>query len=257
MVLDMIYELFEDLFSEPYDDVIREQKRVSILQADSVICISEATCRDVQNIYGIAPEKTHVVPLAAAEFFRPVPIGDGGQRQLAARPFLLYVGTRNHYKNFESLITAYANWRSRQDVDLVVVSDVPWTTEENRRLLELNIEARVQLLHNISDEDLRHLYNEALMFVYPSLYEGFGIPLLEAMACGCPVVASRIPSTVEVAGDCPVYFDPRSTTDLVAALDVAMAEGRVSKRTAAGIEWAKKYSWNNTARGIINVYRSL
>jgi alpha-1,3-rhamnosyl/mannosyltransferase len=101
------------------------------------------------------------------------------------------------------------------------------------------------------------LYNQAAAFVHPSLYEGFGIPLLEAMACGCPVVASRIPTTREVAGDCPIYFDPMQPDELITALDVALAEGRNSERVRRGLEWVKQYSWDRTARETLQVYRAL
>ena len=102
-----------------------------------------------------------------------------------------------------------------------------------------------------------YLYNRALAFIYPSLYEGFGIPLLEAMACGCPIVASRIPSTIEVAGDCPVYFNPNDVEELISALDIIIPEGRNSKRTRSGLERVKKYSWQKTAEQTLEVYHSL
>ena len=104
---------------------------------------------------------------------------------------------------------------------------------------------------------LCRLYNQAVAFVYPSLYEGFGIPLLEAMTCGCPIVASRIPSTVEVAGDCPIYFDPAEEDDLVNALDIALSEGRNSERVQAGFEKVKSYSWDKTTAQTLQVYRAV
>lgn len=252
-VVDMIYELYPNFFNKPYDNDFRKQKRRAISQAAAVICISETTRRDVQHFYGLDDNKLFVVPLAHSDSFLPT-AGDTGSAQ---RPFLLYVGKRIHYKNFELLLNAYSQWQGRQEVDLIVVTDSDWTPEERRRLTELDLASRVQLLTHIDDERLRSLYSQALAFVYPSLYEGFGIPLLEAMACGCAVVASDIPSTREVAGDCAIYFDPSSAGDLRVVLDQVLAKRGDSARRAAGIARANTFSWNETARRTLEVYRSV
>jgi len=118
----------------------------------------------------------------------------------------------------------------------------------------LGIQNRVHLLTDVDDEELCRLYDQADAFVYPSLYEGFGIPLLEAMACGCPVVASRIPSTIEVAGMCPVYFESAEVESLLAAFDMALSEGRDSERVRSGFERVKSYSWDKTAKQTLEVY---
>jgi glycosyltransferase involved in cell wall biosynthesis len=255
-VADSIYERFAELFDSPGDELVRKQKRRSIMKADAVICISESTRADVQRFYGISPDKTYVIPLAHGEMFTSCAEVDHRNR-LDSRPFLLYVGSRIHYKNFDCLLDAYSRWPASKEVDLIVVGDSDWSSEEEQRLIALNLKKRVHLLRHIDDQELRRLYNEAVAFVYPSLYEGFGIPLLEAMACGCPVVASRIPSTVEVAGDCPLYFDARSSDDLIGSLDAVLAEGREGQRQAMGLERARKYSWEETARRTLEVYRGL
>ena len=172
------------------------------------------------------------------------------------RPFPLVIGGRYLYKNFNGLIQAHSVWAHREEVALVVVGS-PWSVDEEKRLAELGIRDRVHLLTEADDETLCHLYNQAAAFVYPSLYEGFGIPLLEAMACGCPVIASRIPSTIELAGGCPIYFEPTELDGLVNALDVALSEGCNSERVRAGIERVKRYSWDRVAAQTLEVYRTL
>jgi glycosyltransferase involved in cell wall biosynthesis len=254
-VVDMIYERYRSLFNEPYDEHFREQKRRAVSNAAAVICISETTERDVQDYYGVPADKTFVVPLAHSDSFYPLPSGDHDDSPRKA--FLLYVGKRTQYKNFELLLEAFGSWRGRTDVDLVVVSDSDWTPEEQRSLAKFDLESRVQLLIDIDDEQLRRLYGQAVAFVYPSLYEGFGIPLLEAMACGCTVVASDIPSTREVAADCPMYFEPTSAEDLRAVLDKALQEVGNEERRAAAIEHAATFSWNNTALQTLEIYRSV
>jgi len=139
----------------------------------------------------------------------------------------------------------------------MVVIGSEWSLDEMESLRQLDIYDQVLLVNNVDDETLCYLYNTAVAFVYPSLYEGFGIPLLEAMACGCPVVASRIPSTIEVAGDCPAYFDPLETESLVSALDKVLLEGTDSERSLAGLERVKAFSWERTAEQTLEVYHRL
>ena len=110
---------------------------------------------------------------------------------------------------------------------------------------------------NPDDKGLCKLYNGAAAFIYPSLYEGFGIPLLEAMSCGCPIIASRIPSTLEVAKDVPIYFEPLEVEQLLAALNQILEEGRESDRVRRGHQVTQEYSWNKTAQETLGVYQSL
>ena len=255
-VADMIHERFSDLFSGSGNDRFREEKRRCVQEADAVICISETTRQDVLRFYKLDSDSTYVVPLACSDLFRRLKQRGNGLETLTKRPFLLYVGSRTHYKNFDRLVQAYSVWRYRKEVALVVIGS-SWSADEELRLAELGIQDFVHLLTDVDDEELCQLYNHAAAFVYPSLYEGFGIPLLEAMACGCPVIASHIPSTIEVAGECPIYFEPTAVDELVNAFDVALSEGRDSERTKAGLERVKQYSWAKTAAQTLEVYRAI
>ncbi|RLA93582.1 MAG: hypothetical protein DRG83_20765 [Deltaproteobacteria bacterium] len=252
-VVDMIHELFANLFNHSTDAHFRDRKKRCILTSDAVICISETTRNDVQHFFQIEPTKIHVIPLACSEVFRQLENENCAPRVLSIKPFLLYVGDRNHYKNFDRLLQAYSRWPRRKEVSLVVVGR-DWSQDEKNRLMDLRIKDRVLLFRKVDDESLCNLYNQAIAFVYPSLYEGFGIPLLEAMACGCPIVASRIPSTIEVAGECPIYFEPTEVDDLINALDVVIHEGQNSTRLQAGFERVKRYSWDKTAQQLLNIY---
>ncbi len=255
-VADMIYERFASLFTGPMNDQIRRRKQQSLNRADRVICISDVTQTEVMQFYAIDPAKITVIPLAYnREVFHMHPDPDA-VHPFGGHPFLLYVGGRTHYKNFAGLVRAYAVWQKQQDIALVVVGS-PWLKEEKQLLADLKIDDSVHLLTAVDDHHLATLYNQAAAFVYPSLYEGFGIPLLEAMACGCPVVASRIPSTVAVADEQPVYFDPEDPGDCLAALETALSEGRCSERTKAGLDQVKNYTWDNTALQTLAVYRTL
>lgn len=255
-VHDMIHELFPDLFNKVSDEQFREQKRRCVLSADAVICISEATRRDVEHFYGIDSDKVWLVPLGYSNTFKRLTGLVERAESPVSGPFLLYVGSRSHYKNFKQLIQAFSLWQHQREVNLVVVGR-KWSPDEMETLTGLGIYDRVRLLDKVDDEALCYLYNTAVALVCPSLYEGFGILLLEAMACGCPVVASRIPATIEVAGDCPVYFDPRETEDLLLALDKVLLEGRDSQRSLVGLERVKDFSWERAAEQTLKVYRSL
>jgi len=255
-VPDMIYERFPDLFTGEGSDRFREERKSCVLAADAVLCISDATRRDVQEFYQIGGDRLHVVHLACSDFFRPLPAGDLAQKGGARPPFFLYVGSRAHYKNFQGLLEAYSKWNGRAAARLLVVGP-PWTPDEGRHISELGISGQVELMTDVRDEALCTLYNQAAAFIYPSLYEGFGIPLLEAMACGCPVIASRIPTTVEIAGDCCIYFELDSPDSLIDAFDKAVSEGRDGAIARAGLEHAKRFSWEKTARETLSVYRSL
>ncbi|HLA82777.1 MAG TPA: glycosyltransferase family 1 protein [Thermoleophilia bacterium] len=255
-VADMIYERFSNLFIDEHEERFREQKRRCVLAADAVICISEATRQDVERYYGIDSRRTRVVPLACSSAFHASDGTADSSMIPVPTPFFLYVGERVHYKNFRRLLETYRAWPSRRQVHLVVVGR-PWSASERRHLSELGVDNLVHLLAEPDDEELCLLYNQALALLYPSMYEGFGIPLLEAMACGCPIVASRIPSTLEVAEQIPIYFEPTDLQGLQAALDIVLSEGRGSTRVRRGLDRAKEYSWDKAARQTLDLYREL
>lgn len=256
-VHDMIYEQFPDLFNRKYDQFFKNQKRKCILQADIVICDSIATRDDVCQYLGIQQDRCEVIYPAYNQKFHLI---DHDQMELFALskgPYILFVGKRSMHKNFSSLLRAYHQWDDHKRVRLVIVGNDPFTEDESRLLNKLSIHDRIDFIENPTDEKLCVLYNGALAFIYPSLHEGFGIPLLEAMSCGCPIVASDIPSTLEVAKDVPIYFKPEDVDQLVAALTEVISEGRNSKRVEHGFKVVIEYSWKKTASETLEVYHSL
>jgi glycosyltransferase involved in cell wall biosynthesis len=249
---DAVHELYPDLYDTPLDDHLRLQKRQSIESADAVICVSETTRQEASGYYGVEPERLAVIHNACSPVFRRL---ESNIRE-GLEPLILYLGSRSPIKNFDRLLEAYASWPLRGEAALVVAGR-QWTKQERDRLKRLKLQKRVRLEEDVDDENLCRLYNQAAVFVYTSLYEGFGIPLLEAMACGCPVAASRIPSTLEVAGDIPYYFETHEPDDLLACLEKALNEGREKDRIEQGIARAAVFTWDNTAQKTLDVYRSL
>jgi glycosyltransferase involved in cell wall biosynthesis len=246
-VYDFIYEEYSSMFSDA--NIVIADKRREITQADAIICISHATKKDLLRYYNIPEEKVYVIYPAYNSLFSGEKISNGGDN-----PFFLYVGSRAGYKGFGDLLGALGGVHS--DIELVVVGQ-PFSPQERQAIEAAKLQGRITLRTNISDEELRDLYHQAVAFTYPSLAEGFGIPLLEAMACGCPIVASRIPSTIEVAKDIPYYFEPGSPESLRSALGKALLEGGKSARRLAGFDRVKDFSWDKAAQETLDVYRSL
>lgn len=260
-----VYDLIHERYPDANAAYIAHKRRV-LEKADAVLCISSATRDDVANRYRVPSDRLRVVPLAHNRPFRALPVSPtpypGG------RPYILYVGSRGYpHKAFGDLLRAYAAWPLAREIDLVCVGQ-NWTCDERALLASRRVGADAQedgsehgpralLLENLDDEALAQTYAGAEAFVYPSHYEGFGIPLLESMAVGCPVVASRIPSTLEVAGaDVPFYFEPGQVEGLTDALDRALRSGR-GERTERGKVRAAAFDWNHTATATLDVYQSL
>ena len=228
----------------------------AVKEADFIITISESVRDDVMAVYGMEASKIRAIPLACSSLFRK--LDDAGNSRLVDRPFLLYVGGRGDaHKNFLRLLDAFSRWKHRTETKLVVVGP-PWNAAERSLLDSLKIADAVVFYTNAGDNLLCRLYNEALALVYPSRYEGFGIPLLEAMACECPVIASDIPTSREVAGEYPIYFQPESTDDLCDAMDIAYSRNGITKKQKMiGAAKREQYSWRKTAQETLRVYGEL
>lgn len=250
---DLIYERYPGLFGKAQSERTRAQMRDAVLAADLVICISQTTKMDFAQFYGIDPLKLQVIPLGIGPSFRKLPVDKLDNSR--ERPYLLYVGRRSSYKNFSTLLHAYSHWAPHREIDLLVIGS-PWTREEVKQLRDLDLAGKVLLETAVSDQELARLYNGARAFIFPSLYEGFGLPILEAMACGCPIIASNIPSSTEVAGEVAYYFQPDSVEDLLNALDKVANAGRDASRVRKGIELAAAFTWEQTARQTLEVYHA-
>jgi glycosyltransferase involved in cell wall biosynthesis len=255
-VHDMVHERFPELFNDPLDVIARQNKRDCIENADAIICVSKTTKDDLINYYKIPMDNIQVIYNAYSENFQILNPNDKFVPDISDQIYFLYIGNRSHHKNFSGLIDAYRQWDGRSKVKILVVGP-PWTREERRELAQFGISTRLILLSGVDDQMLCQLYNNALAFVYPSLYEGFGIPLLEAMACGCLVIASRIPSTIEIAGEVPLYFDLNQTQTLISALNQVYEGGDFRERKQKGLELIKRYSWQKTAQRTLEMYQSL
>lgn len=248
-VYDMIHELFPQSF--PAEDRTSISKRQAVKRADHVICISEHTRQDLVRLFDVPVEKTSVVHLGFS-----LTTSDFDEGLVPARPYLLYVGMRGGYKNFEILLRAYASQRwLKENFDLVAFGGGEFTSEEYAMIERLGVVAQVRQQGG-GDDILAARYKRAALFVYPSLYEGFGIPPLEAMSYGCPVVCSNTSSIPEVVGTAARMFDPYSIESLVAAiLDVLQSTDACEELRTLGLARVNEFSWHRCALETHSIYR--
>jgi glycosyltransferase involved in cell wall biosynthesis len=240
---------------------MRGRIRRAVRTARRTICVSESAKRDVVRLLDAPSEKIASIHHGVAERFRPETperIFEVKRRHGLERPYLLFVGNLEPRKNLAGLVRAFRIVRREQSepIDLVVAGQIAWKSGE--LLKELNAEDvrdAVRLTGYFPLDDLPALYSGALAFVFPTLWEGFGMPVLEAMACGAPVVASRVPSIEEIAGDAAIYVDPHSPDSIAQGIRDALG-GAVPKEEwrRRGMERATHFSWLETALRTLEVY---
>jgi glycosyltransferase involved in cell wall biosynthesis len=236
----------------------------SARKADAVVAISESTRRDVIEMLGVSPDRVSVVLNGVDPSYRPAAEAD---RQRAADLYgigpndVLYLGTLEPRKNIPALITAFSRATKHlpADVRLIVAGARGWMYDSIFKLAEdLGLVERVRFVGYIPAEDHAALYSAAAVFVYPSLYEGFGLPPLEAMACGTPVIASNASSLPEVVGDAGLLVDPRDTDALGDAMIRLLGDsGLRAELRERGLERAAQFSWESSARRTLDVYEQV
>ncbi|OBI13355.1 glycosyltransferase family 1 protein [Mycobacterium sp. E2497] len=251
-----VYDMIHELFSEEFPDAARmtAAKRAAVARADHVICISENTQRDLVRIYGIDQARTSVVHLGHSLTTEMAPMDEGAGE---CKPSLLYVGNRNGYKNFGTLLEAYSSSPVLREFELIAFGGGPFLPDEQHQIQRLGITDRVHF-ESGSDQELAARYRAATAFVCPSKYEGFGLPPLEAMSHGCPVVCSNAGSIPEVVGDAGVYFDPNSPEEMRTALErVATTKELRADLSARGRARLAEFSWDKCAAETARIYREI
>jgi glycosyltransferase involved in cell wall biosynthesis len=249
-VYDMIYELYPEYF---VGDPIAETKKTVVENADKIIAISENTKNDIVSIYEIDPDLISVTPLATS-------LGDATPETIGIPPrYILFVGNRWWYKNFEVFARAMTMLlHEDSELKIICAGSSDFNTSELNLFKSLGISNSVLHCNIRSDGELSSLYRNALAFVFPSLYEGFGIPTLEAMSCGCPVVASSRSSIPEVAGTAAVYFNPEDSCNMADAVAKVIYSPKIREDLIRkGHIQNAKFSWDKTADKTLAVYEEM
>jgi glycosyltransferase involved in cell wall biosynthesis len=261
-IYDLAFMLFPECYMKPsLEKLLREVPRC-VQKANLIIAISQSTKEGLVNLLGISPQKIRVVPLAVASRFRVVEdeaLKEGIRHKYALPSrFFLFVGLLNPRKNGVRLIQAYHRLRSERGLPykLVFVGARGWLYENVlAQIEELGLEKEVIFTGHVADEDLPLIYNLAEALVYPSVYEGFGLPILEAMACGTPVITSNVSASPEVAGGAALLVDPYNVDQLAEVMyKVASQDELRAHLTRRGLKRVRDFSWAKTALETLAVY---
>lgn len=253
-VYDMIHELYPELFSNKSN--VAEWKKILTKKAKIILSISENTKKDLIEIYDIPENKVKVVYLAnsliSSNFLT---IDKLKEKYDISKPYLLYVGSRNSYKNFCMLLDVYSNHFSK-NFGLICFGGNAFNKVELEKIANIKNSYKVIQLSG-SDILLASLYKHAFCFVFPSLYEGFGIPPLEAMSMGCPIIASNASSIPEVVDDAAILFDPHSKDELIDSIESLYDGSKRNDLIKRGFEHEKKFSWEKMANETLDIYKSI
>ena len=238
---------------------------IAARRATAIVTVSESAKHDIVRLYGVDPDRVHVVYEAAAPQFQPIrdrsAIDAVRRRYGLGERYILYVGTIEPRKNLPTLLEAFAHARRTNGLrhQLVFAGPYGWLSRDLEELIaRLGVRDAITLTGYMPFADLPTLYSGAEMFVFPSIYEGFGLPVVEAMACGTPVITGRAAALVEVAGGAAEHVDPTDVRALSAALTrLAVSRDRREELSALGVRRAQSFSWARAASETLAVYRQV
>ena len=248
---DMIHEKFCDQFPEFLENkAIFNQKRLLAEKASRIIAISQTTKDDLIELFGVSEEKIDVVYLGNS-----LNVSEEKTARVLSEDYVLFVGNRDLYKNFKFWVISIADLIKENNLVLVCAGGGSFTIEEQELLQHLGIKQRVKQLAIKNDDVLVNLYQNALFFTFPSLYEGFGIPVLEAFATGCPQILSNGGSLPEVGGESVLYFDPADQQSCFNATKQLIDDSSLRNQLVLlGYEQLQQFSWDRTFEETLNVY---
>jgi glycosyltransferase involved in cell wall biosynthesis len=249
-VYDMTHELYPDSFNRL--DKTSLWKKQSLPNADGIICISQSTKNDLVRVLNIPEEKVKIIYLGNS-----IDVNITTQR-IFREPYILYVAARKGYKNFKLLLSSYLNNEDiNKNFKLVCFGGGAFTKEELIFFKKNNLSGKIFYFSG-TDKILANFYKYASVLVYPSKYEGFGIPLLEALSIGCPVISSFTSSLPEIVGNSGLYINPDSEEDLTEKLKKILTDEELKNDfIQKGFEQSKKFSWDKCAKETLDYYKEI
>ena len=252
-IYDMIHEIYHEMFSSK--DETSKKKKLLAQKATKIIAISENTKKDIIRFFNIDEQKIEVIYLANS--INPSKSTDDININLPKR-FILFVGSRGGYKNFNLFIEAISTLLIEDtELNIVCVGGGNFKEMEKEKFKKLNIINKI-FQYSISDNILAYVYQKAIAFVFPSLYEGFGIPILEAFSCRCPVISSNASSLPEVAGDAAIYFDPTSRLSILSSIQKVIYDNNLRNQLIyKGYRRVKEFTWEKTAKKTKKLYKDI
>ncbi len=267
-VHDLIYKTYPQSHTPRTIELTEKYMQAIAAKADHIICVSENTRRDLHNFFNIPLEKTSVVYNGVDHhlFYPLLPqeaLHAGHQLKGFGidKPYVLYVGTIEPRKNLTGLLESFALLKSKKifQGQLVVVGMTGWMAENIEGFIKkLGIQKDIIFSGFVSDGQLRQLYNRAEVFVFPSFYEGFGFPILEAFCCGVAVIASQTSSCGEIASEAALTIDPKDTTMIAQAMEQILTNKALKESLRkAGLKRAKEFSFWTTAKKTLDIYQTL
>ncbi len=254
-VHDLIPEIY---FKEKMNWMIRQKKQI-LQSAAAIIAISESTRTELIHRYDLNENIVHTIYHGYPEHFEKYSAANNQLTQIPAlhRPYILFVGTRNDYKNFQPLVRQIAGFLKKNNFDLRVIGNKPSETEI-ALFRELNLTERIIFAGQVDDPALFQAYNQAFCFIFPSLQEGFGMPLLESFIAKCPVICSDIPVFREICGDAAIYFNTEDPGSITLSLESLLEHTATSTvMVEKGLKRVRKFQWREAAGKTLEVYKSL
>jgi len=260
-ILDVSYLHFPNLFKKKDLYQLKLWGRYSIGKANKIITISKSSKSDIIKEYGVSEDRVIVIYPGIKQVLS---MENLKKKFGVSNNYILFVGTLQPRKNIVRLIEAFSRLRTKDlglktDLELLIVGKKGWMYEDILNApKKYGVSDNVKFLDSVSDEDLPSFYRNAICFVLPSLYEGFGLPILEAMKYGCPVIISNVSSLPEAGGDAALYFDPENAQDIARKIDQVISDEKLrEKMREKGYQQVKKFSWEKTARETLKVLQEL
>lgn len=263
LVLDLAYKFYPELFKKRDLYKLEKWTEYSVRNASAVLTISNSSKNDIMKYYNISGEKIHVI-LPGIKQISNIKDQKSNMDLLKNKygiqsEFILFVGTLQPRKNIERLIESFSKLKNRKNTTLIIIGKKGWHYEDILAApKKFHVEDSVKFLDFVPDDDLPAFYQHAKFFVLPSLYEGFGLPVLEAMKFGCPVLTSNISSLPEAGGDAAEYCDPTNVDDITEKMERLLSNAELrSKLSKKGYEQIKKFSWEKAAKETLQVLQEV